>query len=933
MKELTRSPLLKICLPAAVMGLALALQLLPVESGDGQIQTNRGTNETRDTAPGTAGRESREHENEPIVPVPGTAGSQDAAPEVVSDEGEHASSPFQGEAAEDHELPMAQDVRADRLAVRPHRAKDRYADAEIIVKNEYPPDSRGWIRRIRIVRTDSKYPLTHVDELVVPDPADNKEVVLKQSAMVADHILITTQPGTEVAEIEALNHRYGATIRRKMHTPDMYIIAFEGADLDAVADAIRAYSDEPAVVRRAGPDLIYHAAANTPNDPYFNRQWGLHNANGPDIGALQAWDISTDCGDVLVAVIDSGVDYGHEDLARNMWVNPGEIPGNGRDDDNNGYVDDVHGWDFGDDDNDPMDYDSHGTHCAGIIGAVGNNGVGVAGVAWKVRMVALKHTGGQTGTSYSSDSIDAIHYASRIGVYVISASWGGDRSDPNLEYTIGRYCTSRILFVAAAGNGGDDLIGDDNDHWPMYPASYSFKCIISVANTDSEDRLAGSSNFGRTSVDLGAPGTDIWSCIPGSYGYKSGTSMATPYVAGACALLIAKVHANHPQEIKMRLMKSVDRIPALSGKCVSGGRLNLNKALGGGKPGIDVSPTTIRQSVRKGQNSGDSFFEVWNTGDGHIRYTVSVPATAPWLTVNPSAGGSDGERDEIRVSYDPTGLATGLYSATISVNASISQAVNPRPPVRPGPPGGRPGGGGGRVPIIRYGHASGSTRPDDPKTNITKTIAVVLRVRSEDDLCADDYDGDGKTDVAVFYPADGVWSIQQSGTGQLRQEEWGRYVDIPVPGDYDGDGKTDVAIFWPRPDGGTWYIQESSTGETRQEEWGCDADVPVPADYDGDGKADVAVFWPRSDGGTWFIQESSTGQTREEAWGRDADVPVPADYDGDGKTDVAIYYPAWGTWYILQSSTGGLREEQVGTGGGVPVLPQYRINRYYGYYR
>ena len=271
-----------------------------------------------------------------------------------------------------------------------------------------------------------------------------------------------------------------------------------------------------------------------PDDPYFDRLWGIRN-----IDAAPAWNISAGEADVVVAVIDSGVDYDHEDLSSNMWQNTDEVPDNGIDDDGNGYVDDVYGYDFaadnsGNNDSDPMDIEVHGSHVAGTSAAVGNNGIGITGVAWNAKIMALKGMR-PDGYLYDSDTMEAIEYAilmkeRGVNVVVINASYGGadgSQTDP-IKDIIAEAGQAGIVFVAAAGNEGFD-----NDVTPHYPASYGVPNIISVAAGDPHDDLATFSNFGASSVDLAAPGERIFSTVSGSGEYAAVVSGGTEYTAGS----------------------------------------------------------------------------------------------------------------------------------------------------------------------------------------------------------------------------------------------------------------------------------------------------------------------------------------------------------------------------------------------------------------
>ena len=354
-----------------------------------------------------------------------------------------------------------------------------------------------------------------------------------------------------------------------------------------------------------------------PNDPYFSLLWNLRNTGqtggkvGADIDILDAWSsMNVSSGrEVVVAVIDTGVDYTHEDLKDKVWVNPSEIPNNGMDDDGNGYVDDVNGFDAWHDwagsIPDPMDDNGHGTHCAGIIGAVGNNGMGVVGVTGlfpNVRIMALKFMSWM-GYGTTTDAIQCVEYVVKmkeqgVNVRTISASWHLIYSAYSIYDAINAARDHDILFVVAAGNDGMN-----NDVAPTYPASFDLGNVIAVAATDHNDNLAEWSNYGPNTVHVGAPGVDILSSVPlwwGEEGWEwtypgyeifSGTSMATPHVAGLAALIVDQYPQLSYQQVKSRILATVDPLPALAGKVLSGGRINAGRAIQLGRG--DISPPII----------------------------------------------------------------------------------------------------------------------------------------------------------------------------------------------------------------------------------------------------------------------------------------------------------------------------------------------------
>ena len=417
-------------------------------------------------------------------------------------------------------------------------------------------------------------------------------------AFVSGQILVQFRADAPAADIEAFHRSSGTRVLRRYDRLRAEQLALP-AGL-SVEQAVATLGSHPAVAA-ISPNWRRYIDA-IPSDPLFGDMWGLDNTGqtggtpDADIDAPEAWDIHTGDASTTVAVIDSGAELTHPDLAANIWTNPGEIAGNGIDDDGNGYIDDIHGWDFSDNDNDPSPAGAacggHGTHTAGTIGAVGNNGVGVTGVNWQTNLMILKAFDVFLGifcSATDADLIAAIEYQTAMGVRVSSNSWGGGGFNPVLKNAIR---ASRSVFVAAAGNDGLDT-----DVNPQYPAAYALDNIVSVAATDHNDNLASFSNFGLTTVDLGAPGVNILSTLPGGYGAYNGTSMATPHVAGVATLMLAQDPTLTVNEIKWRLLASVDPtgLPVLTG-----GRLNAAGAPGQGLVTPDVTialtplgPTTV----------------------------------------------------------------------------------------------------------------------------------------------------------------------------------------------------------------------------------------------------------------------------------------------------------------------------------------------------
>jgi subtilisin family serine protease len=424
-------------------------------------------------------------------------------------------------------------------------------------------------------RRDNSRQLYADDRIVIklkaePDPAVDTDLMAEE---------IVRMPG---ARGEILSAR-----RRG----DIQLIHLNGGM--SVEDAVNRAREDPRV-EFAEPDYYYYATDTVPNDPFLPQMWGLTavgcsicdpSLKTPSIDATRAWDTTTGSDTIVAVVLDTGVDLQHEDLSANAWVNPGEIAGNGIDDDGNGFVDDVNGWNFFDGTNQTFTTfgdDLHGTHVAGSIGAVGNNGKGVTGVAWHVKIMSLKFLGGPQGKGSTSNAVKGIRYAidlrnRGVNVSVINASWGGGSDSQALRQALSDANDAGILFVCAAGNGSTNI-----DNAPDFPGSYAADIpnVISVAAVDSSGGLASFSNTGHNSVSIGAPGVFIYSTFPGnSYGQLSGTSMSTPYVAGIAILLRAHEPSLTPALVKQRIVDTSEPIPSLVSLVARSGRASAFDAL------------------------------------------------------------------------------------------------------------------------------------------------------------------------------------------------------------------------------------------------------------------------------------------------------------------------------------------------------------------
>jgi subtilisin family serine protease len=480
-------------------------------------------------------------------------------------------------------------------------------------------------------------------------------IPLEDGTYEPDRLLVKFNAETDPAVRAALHGRYGGQVIRTFRLdPDLELVGFlQGTDVGSTIDL---YLREP-VVRYAEPDYIYHTQI-LPNDTRFGDLWGMHNTGQSgglvdfDIDGPEGWDVNTQAPGIVIGSIDTGVDINHQDLSANIWTNPGEIPANGVDDDANGYVDDIHGWDFLGNDSNPQDDNSHGTHTMGTAAAVGNNGVGVAGVTWSAQIMVLKICNAGGGCDLSA-AVAATDYATENGAKVTSNSWGGGGYSQAMKDAIDRANAAGVLYVAAAGNNGTNSV-----YSPFYPASYDSPNIISVANMTRFGTRSGSSNYGLITVDLGAPGTDIWSTTPNNgYGSKTGTSMACPHVTGAVANIMGFNPTLGHLDYKDILLQSVEPNDDLAGRTVTGGMLNLRKALdltpplavppendppvanaGGPYKGRAYSPVTFDGSGSydpDAQQLGDFVATyIWDFGDGSIATTSSPTITHTYAFEN-----------------------------------------------------------------------------------------------------------------------------------------------------------------------------------------------------------------------------------------------------------------------------------------------------------
>jgi len=456
------------------------------------------------------------------------------------------------------------------------------------------------------------------------------------ASYVPNQVIVKRKPGVSSESLSPLREAIGASVQRRLRTMPIEVWRLPaGVSVSAALDQY--WNDDR--LEYIEPDYIVRKLA-TPNDASFGQLWGLHNTGqtggtpDADIDAPEAWNLNRGNAAVVVGVIDTGVDVRHPDLISNLWTNWGEIPGNGVDDDGNGFVDDVHGYDFIDDDGYPSDSLAHGTHVAGTIGARGHNNMGITGVNWDVSLMALRAVSADD-TGEISNTIAAIDYSILMGAPITNNSYGSSTFSQSQMDAIAAARNANQLFIAAAGNDQAN-----NDVSPHYPASYSLDNIVSVAASDHNDNRASFSNFGPTTVDLAAPGVGIWSTVPNNdYRPLDGTSMASPHVAGVAALILSRNYSLTYQQVKSAIINYVDVLPQWNALTVSGGRLNARATLQSVdkldahlvelKPGANVSSRNFGGRLANqpaGTASDDAFVVTCSSTSttGNLTITIST---------------------------------------------------------------------------------------------------------------------------------------------------------------------------------------------------------------------------------------------------------------------------------------------------------------------
>jgi hypothetical protein len=514
----------------------------------------------------------------------------------------------------------------------------------------------GEVERTMLARTPAHPRLVRVVEVWKTNTSD-KPVCTKREMFLADQLIIRVAPSADMAKLKAKLTETGITLGNPIGE-GLYLVQLPTVDLEATSRAMAALQapELAGLVEHAEPDGIGFAGA-IPNDTDFGLQWGLRNTgqfgtSTADISAVESWDILTSTPGIVIAVLDSGMNLTHPDLQNVAWVNPGEIAGDGRDNDANGYVDDINGYDFPGRDTSPTDDSGHGTHVTGIIAATRNNGIGVAGILTGAKIMVAKVLNGSTGTT--SDLILGTTYARRKGATIMNMSLQSYPYSNTLATEFNTCQNAGITLVICAGNQGGD-----NDVTPNYPSSYTNSNIIAVGNHGVDDTrytIAGApSNYGKTSVDLFAPGQWIYSTLLGTtYGWFTGTSMATPHVAAVCGALKYLNPTWSASQIKSNIMTSVVTHTNYTNLCVGNGRLDMVAALGAAAranpsadtdtdgfsnlfeylAGTELNSTNSKPVITTGITNG--FFRVGipkvARADAHFRVEMSTNLTT-WTNV------------------------------------------------------------------------------------------------------------------------------------------------------------------------------------------------------------------------------------------------------------------------------------------------------------
>ena len=788
---------------------------------------------------------------------------------------------------------------------------------------------------------------------------DDRDILIAgPGGFAASVVLIVVDGATAVYRLQApteWDHTYNGTYEVRLQPNEVSDIMGNAA----VAGLLGSFtvnlpvpdSNEPSIhdgggsQRESNDNLL--RGRSLPNDPDLPDQWAFDR-----IDAGGAHNYSLGAG-VVVAVIDSGVDYTHEDLFQNIWLNESEIPSSIRqnlndvdggglsmldlnDPSNAGHVTDLNGngridghdllndpnWANGDDPdvNDfkddliginwntnstkgytiyPMDGNGHGTAVAGVAAALAGNAKGTAGIAPKAQIMPLRTINTESAPALSISSwAKAIRYAVDNGAKVVNLSLGVTLRAPTspavqssleaLDSAI-NYAASKDVLIVTAAVQKEGLHAFDQDPLVSVPGTLTWDNIITVTSSDKDDEIdldvldivnvsasppyinvRQQPSYGRTSVDIAAPGVEVLTSKKGGGTVEDyGTSYAAPHVAGVAALAYSMFPNLDVATLKDAILKAGD--PVTSGDTtptVSNNRLNARRTLE-----LLFGKWSAQGPQSRFDNDHLADFAVWR------------PSTGVWHIATGKGA--------------PTQHQFGL-PGDVPINGDFN--------------------GDGQSDLAVWRRSTG-TWWISPSSQTAAPYARQWGLPGDEPVSAD-YDGDGRSDIAVWRPPTGEWFIVESSDATSKVRQWGLPGDIPVPSDYDGDGRSDIAVW--RPSNGTWYIDYSSDEPSSQFSFGLPDDVPVPADYDGDGNTDFAVWRPST--GMWWVLKSSVGSVHGFQWGLPDDIPQPADFNGDRIADFAIWRPSTGNWYVADADSGLVihQSKQWGLPGDVPVASALR---------
>jgi subtilisin family serine protease len=807
--------------------------------------------------------------------------------------------------------------------------------------------------------------------------------------MLTDEIVVRLKPGLGIADISHLLSNHGLSFRERIRgTTQELVLGFEHAASAEPLETANALA-ESALLEWAEPNFVQeYRRTLTPNDARYAEQWHLNNTGqsgalpDADVDASEAWDLTTGSSSTVIAIVDDSVETTHEDLAPNLYVNPGEIAGNGVDDDGNGFTDDVSGWDFANNDNNPnptLANDDHGTAVAGVAAARGGNGLGVSGACPLCKILPVR-----IGFGSFPDSMyaNAIRYAWRKAA-VVNNSWGGGSPSSAIQTAIAEGIVqgrggkgSAILFATGNSASGLGLHGFNGTGIPAGTHRYRFTYRTDVSGSGGADTAWLSwMLFGNQLVTFqaGLPagvttgGAAPWSVVTDPVHTDAGMCLDKALKAGTIGNsqdsfvdVVRTVAANTNFYLAMWISSA-----ATDGILV---QIDINNdgVFNGTFGGIISEDPVVATGVAFPAAHAESI-AVAATSDQNCRsyysqYGPEVDIAAPSNSFSLNLGVTTTDRTGAP-GYDPgtytdsfggtssaTPLASGVAGLVLSRNPSLPEArvrqilqtTTDKVGIEAYTAGRNNSYGTGRINALKAvaralaaSHSRLVEFDSDSASDMTvynESLGQWTSRRSTTGTndtvffggtgavpVPGDFDGDGLTDRAVYYEASGLWYVRQSSNGAVTTTGYGGPGYKPVRGDYDGDGKSDIAVYHPAS--GLWFIRQSTTLTTVTVGYGGTGYDPVSGDWDGDGKSDVAVYHPPS--GLWFLRLSATGTTFTVGYGGTGYLPVTGDYDGDGKTDVAVFHNASAFWFLRLSTTGATFSIQYGATGYTPVPGDY----------